>query len=200
VAQSLGGDIDGIDNEDLYMKYMLFSLHGQSKDAFQKASLGSWEYDVVGPYYKCNMTDISAALGLTQLVRYEDILKRRRQIIEMYNSALHPLGVTSLEHAGEDFVSSGHLYLARIPGISETMRNEIIEGLAEMGISTNVHYKPLPMMTAYKNLGFDIEDYPNAFQQYLNEITLPLYPLLSDEDVEYICFNFKKVLDSVIHI
>lgn len=191
-------DIDGIDNEELYKKYMLYSLHGQSKDAYQKAELGAWEYDIIGPYYKCNMTDIAASIGIKQLERYDGMLARRREIIEMYDCALHPLGIESMQHYGGDYSSSGHLYLARIPGIGEATRNEIIKRMAEAGISTNVHYKPLPIMTAYRNMGFDINNYAKAYRQCSNEITLPLYSFLGDEEVEYICTKFKDVLSQVI--
>ncbi|MFL2060983.1 DegT/DnrJ/EryC1/StrS family aminotransferase [Marinilactibacillus psychrotolerans] len=185
----------GLDDEWLYKQFMLYSLHGQSKDALAKTQKGAWEYDIVYPAYKCNMTDIMASIGLVQLDRYEGLLERRREIIEMYDRALLPLGIRRLEHYGEDFSSSGHLYLVRLPEISEEKRNEVIIKMAEMGVSCNVHYKPLPMFTAYKNLGFDIKDYPNAYKQYVNEITLPLHTLLSDEDVEYIVENLKRILD-----
>lgn len=188
----------GLDDEELYKQFMLYSLHGQSKDALAKTKKGAWEYDIVYPAYKCNMTDILASFGLIQIKRYEGLLERRKEIIEMYDSMLHPLGVQSLQHFGENFNSTGHLYLARIPGISEEERNEIIIKMAEDEIATNVHYKPLPMFTAYKNLGFDIKDYPNAYAQYANEITLPLHTLLSDEDVEYICGSLKKAMDDVL--
>ncbi len=188
----------GLDDEELYKQFMIYSLHGQSKDALAKTKKGSWEYDIVIPAYKCNMTDILASFGLIQIRRYEGLLERRKEIIEMYDSMLHPLGVQSLKHFGEDFNSTGHLYLARIPGISEDERNEIIIKMAEDEIATNVHYKPLPMFTAYKNLGFDIKDYPNAYRQYANEITLPLHTLLSDEDVEYICESLKRAMDEVL--
>jgi dTDP-4-amino-4,6-dideoxygalactose transaminase len=187
----------GLDDEWLYRQFMLYSLHGQSKDALAKTQKGSWEYDIVYPAYKCNMTDIMASIGLIQLDRYEGLLERRKEIIEMYDRALRPLGIQSLEHYGDDFTSSGHLYLIRIPKISEEKRNEVIIKMAEMGVSCNVHYKPLPMFTAYKNLGFDIKDYPNAYKQYVNEITLPLHTLLSDEDVNYVVGNLKKVLNEV---
>ncbi len=187
----------GLDDEELYKKFMLYSLHGQSKDALEKTKRGSWEYDIVYPAYKCNMTDILAAIGLVQIKRYKNLLKRRKEIINMYYSLLNPLGAQSLRHYGDDFKSSGHLYLARIPGISEEERNEIIMKMAEGGIATNVHYKPLPMLTAYKNLGFHIKDYPNAYAQYANEITLPLHTLLRDEDVEYICESLKRVIDKL---
>ncbi|TJX13976.1 DegT/DnrJ/EryC1/StrS aminotransferase family protein [Tissierella creatinini] len=184
----------GLDDEELYKQFMLYSLHGQSKDALAKTKKGTWEYDIVYLGYKCNMTDILASFGLIQMKRYEGLLERRKDIIEIYDSKLHPLGIKSLHHYGEDFNSTGHLYLVRIPGIGEAERNEIIIKMAEDGIATNVHYKPLPMFTAYKNLGFDIKDYPNAYAQYANEITLPLHTLLSDEDVDYICQSLKKAI------
>ncbi|MED1204709.1 DegT/DnrJ/EryC1/StrS family aminotransferase [Heyndrickxia acidicola] len=190
-------DIFGLDNEWLYKQFMIYSLHGQSKDALAKTQKGAWEYDIVYPAYKCNMTDIMASIGLIQLDRYEKLLQRRREIIEMYDKALSPIGVQSIQHFGEDFSSSGHLYLARIPEINEQHRNEIIVKMAEAGIACNVHYKPLPMFTAYKNLGFDIKDYPNAYNQYVNEITLPLHTLLSDEDVEYVVGNLKWNLNEI---
>lgn len=188
---------NGLDDVWLYKQFMLYSLHGQSKDALAKTQKGAWEYDIVYPAYKCNMTDIMAGFGLIQLNRYQGLLERRREIIEMYDRALLPLGIQCLLHYCEDFASSGHLYLVRIPGISEEQRNEIIIKMAEAGVSCNVHYKPLPMFTAYKNLGFDIHDYPNAYKQYVNEVTLPLHTLLSDEDVKYVVENFKKVLSDV---
>ena len=188
----------GLDDEELYKQFMLFSLHGQSKDALAKTQLGAWEYDIVYPAYKCNMTDILAGFGLIQIKRYEGLLDRRKEIVKMYDSMLHPLGVQSLSHFGDNFSSTCHLYLARIPGVTEKERNEIIIKMAEEGIATNVHYKPLPMFTAYKNLGFDIKDYPNAYRQYANEITLPLHTLLSDEDVEYICGSLKRAMDEVL--
>jgi dTDP-4-amino-4,6-dideoxygalactose transaminase len=188
----------GIDDEWLYRQYMLYSLHGQSKDALAKTQKGSWEYDIVYPAYKCNMTDIMSSIGLVQLQRYEDMLKRRRKIIEMYDDALLPLGIQSLQHYGESFSSSGHLYITRIPGIEEKMRNEIIFKLAEAGVSSNVHYKPLPMFTAYKELGFKILDYPNAYNMYKNEITLPLHTMLSNEDVKYVCTTLKRVMGEVL--
>lgn len=187
-----------LDDEWLYKQYMLYSLHGQSKDALAKTQIGAWEYDIVYPAYKCNMTDIMAGFGLIQLSRYDGLMKRRREIIEMYDKALLPLGIQSLQHYGESISSSGHLYLTRIPGIGEAKRNEIIVTLAEAGISCNVHYKPLPMFTAYKKLGFDIKDYQNAFGMYKNEITLPIHTLLSDEDVEYVCVILKKVLAEIL--
>ena len=186
-----------LDDDWLYQQYMLYSLHGQSKDALAKTQKGAWEYDIIYPAYKCNMTDILAAIGLVQLNRYQNLLERRKEIIEIYDKILLPTGIKSLKHYGEDFNSSGHLYLARIPGITEKERNEIIVKMAEQGIATNVHYKPLPMFTAYKNLGFDIKDYPNAYAQYANEITLPLHTLLSNEDVEYICQGLLKARKEV---
>ncbi|PGT89054.1 DegT/DnrJ/EryC1/StrS aminotransferase family protein [Bacillus sp. AFS040349] len=188
---------NGLDDVWLYKQFMLYSLHGQSKDALAKTQKGAWEYDIVYPAYKCNMTDIMAGFGLIQLNRYQGLLERRRGIIEMYDRALLPLGIQCLLHYCEDFASSGHLYLVRIPGISEEQRNKIIIKMAEAGVACNVHYKPLPMFTAYKNLGFDIQDYPNAYKQYVNEVTLPLHTLLSDEDVKYVVENFKKVLSDV---
>ncbi|RAV13817.1 DegT/DnrJ/EryC1/StrS family aminotransferase [Paenibacillus contaminans] len=184
----------GLDDEWLYKQFMLFSLHGQSKDALAKTQIGAWEYDIVYPAYKCNMTDIMAALGLVQLNRYEGLKKRRKEIIERYDKALLPLGIQSLQHYGSGFASSGHLYLARIPRIGEAQRNEIILKLAEAGVACNVHYKPLPMFTAYKNLGFDIKNYPNAFDVYKNEITLPLHTLMSDEDVDYVIESLKRAI------
>ena len=191
--------IEGIDDEWLYKQYQLLSLHGQNKDALAKTQLGAWEYDIVAPDYKCNMTDISAAIGLVQLRRYAEILKRRREIIEKYNAALDGLNldgnrVAYLQHYGNNFQSSGHLYLVRLLGKDAEYRNEVIRKMAERGIACNVHYKPLPMMTAYKSLGFDIKDYPNAYRQFENEVTLPLHTRLSDEDVEYVINNFVEVI------
>ena len=187
-------DIDGIDNEWLYSQYMLASLHGQTKDALSKTKIGAWEYDILYPAYKCNMTDYTAALGLAQLDRYEGLLQRRRQIIERYNKKLSSLGLKVLPHYENDCISSGHLYIVEIPGFDQAQRNELIVTLAEKGISTNVHYKPLPMLTAYKNLGFDINDYPNAYSHYEKEITLPLHTLLSDDDVDYVCDALIELL------
>ncbi|MGM0777898.1 MAG: DegT/DnrJ/EryC1/StrS family aminotransferase [Bacillota bacterium] len=184
----------GLDDEWLYKQFMLYSLHGQSKDALAKTQKGAWEYDIVYPAYKCNMTDIMASIGLVQLDRYKGLLERRREIIEMYDRELLALGVQSLQHYGEEFTSSGHLYLLRIPQISEEKRNKIIIKMAEVGVSCNVHYKPLPMFTAYKNLGFDIKDFPKAYDMYKNEITLPLHTLLSDDDVKYIIKNLREVI------
>ena len=190
----------GLDDEDIYKEFMLYSLHGQSKDALAKNVKGAWEYDIVYPAYKCNMTDILASFGLIQLSRYEGLMERRREIIEMYDEALRPLGIQTLEHYGDDFSSTGHLYLTRIPGITEEERNRIIINMAEAGIATNVHYKPLPMFTAYKNLGFDIIDYPNALEMYQNEITLPLHTLLSDIEVNYITDKLNKAIREVLEI
>ena len=187
-------DIPGLDNEEIYKQYQMYSLHGQSKDALAKTQIGSWEYDIVGPWYKCNMTDIMAALGLRQLDRYPELLERRKEIIARYDAMCDELGVMHLNHYGENHKSSGHLYLVRIPGISDETRREIIIKLAERGVATNVHYKPLPMMTAYKNLGWDIKDFPNAYAYYENLITLPLHTKLSDEDVEYIITTCKEVV------
>ena len=186
--------IPGVDNDELYHQYQLLSLHGQSKDALAQTKLGAWEYDIVGPWYKCNMTDIMAAIGLKQLERYPGLLQRRTEIIHRYDAALKPLGVETLTHFGEDYRSSGHLYITRVPNITEQQRNDIIVKMAEREIACNVHYKPLPMMTAYKTLGFDIEDYPNAYKHYANEITLPLHTKLSDEDVAYVIENFTEIL------
>lgn len=186
--------IPGIDDEWLYKQYQLLSLHGQSKDALAKTQLGAWEYDIVAPDYKCNMTDISAAIGLVQIRRYDELLHRRRQIVERYNEALKDCNVQVLNHYGDDHQSSGHLYLVRLLGKDCEYRNEVIRKMAERGIACNVHYKPLPMMTAYKNLGFDIKDYPNAYRQFENEVTLPLHTRLSDEDVEYVIGNFVEIL------
>ncbi len=191
-------DIPGIDNEEIYHQYQLFSLHGQSKDALAKTQIGAWEYDIVGPWYKCNMTDIMAAIGLKQLDRYPGLLERRRVIIGKYDKACDELGVKHLNHYTDSSISSGHLYLTRIPGATDEIRREIIIKLAERGVATNVHYKPLPMMTAYKELGWDIKDFPNAHDYYSNLITLPLHTLLSDEDVEYVISNFKEVVKEYI--
>lgn len=185
---------DGIDNEALYKLFQLLSLHGQNKDALAKTQLGAWEYDIIAPYYKCNMTDIMAGIGLAQLKRYPEMLDRRRQIINRYNEALKKLPVQVLDHYGEDHSSSGHLYLTRLLNKTLEERNEIIVEMAKRGIACNVHYKPLPMMTAYKALGFDIKDYPNAYKQFVNEVTLPLHTRLSDEDVEYVIENYVEVI------
>ena len=191
-------DIDGIDNEWLYKQYMLASLHGQTKDALAKEQLGAWEYDIVYPAYKCNMTDYAAAIGLVQLDRYEGLLARRKAVIEAYNEALCPLGIEVLPHYTDNAQSSGHLYITRVPGISDAQRREIIVKMAEVGVTCNVHYKPLPMLTAYKNLGFDIKDYPCAYAHYENAITLPLHTLLSDDDVKYVTDTYIRILKEYI--
>ncbi len=185
--------IPGIDDEELYKEYQLYSLHGQSKDALAKTQLGAWEYDIKGTYYKCNMTDIMAAIGLVQFKRYPQLLARRKEIIEKYNDGLKDSGVEVLQHYTDEWQSSGHLYLVCLLGKDEAYRNKFIIKMAERGIATNVHYKPLPMHTAYKNLGFDIKDYPNSYERYKNEITLPLHTLLSNDDINYIIQNFKEV-------
>lgn len=186
--------IDGIDDEVIYKKLQLLSLHGQSKDALAKTQLGAWEYDIVGTWYKCNMTDVVASIGLKQLERYDGMLARRKEIIGKYDAALKPLGVEVLDHYNHRHESSGHLYLSRIPGITVEQRNEIIIKMAERGVACNVHYKPLPMHTAYKNLGFDIKDFPNAYAHFANEITLPLHTNLTDEQVQYVIDNYTQVL------
>ena len=187
-------NIEGIDNEDIYHQLQLFSLHGQSKDALAKTQLGAWEYDIKGPWYKCNMTDILAGVGLAQLSRYEGMLARRKEIIEKYDNAFKPLGIKTLNHYTDEYQSSGHLYLTRIPNISLEQRQEIIVKMAEAGIACNVHYKPLPMMTAYIDLGFDIKDYSNSYEQFANEITLPLHTCLTDEDIDYIIENYTRIV------
>ena len=186
--------IDGLDNEWLYHEFMLWSLHGQSKDALAKTQIGAWEYDIKYLGQKCNMTDIVASIGLKQLERYDSLLARRREIIELYNKIFENSNISSLNHFGKDFSSSGHLYLTRVNGIDVAKRNEIIIKMAEQGIATNVHYKPLPMHSAYKALGFKIEDYPNAYKMYENEITLPLHTLLTNDMVEYIANNYLKIV------
>lgn len=191
-------DVEGIDNEELYHQYQLYSLHGQSKDALAKTQIGAWEYDIIGPWYKCNMTDIMAAIGLRQLDRYPGMLKRRGDIVARYDAMCDELGVKHLVHKGVDFQSSNHLYLTRIPGIDDQTRREIIIKLAERGVNTNVHYKPLPMMTAYKAMGWDIKDFPNAYKYYENLITLPLHTCLTDEDVEYVIENYKDVVKEYV--
>lgn len=190
--------IPGIDDEDIYHKLQLLSLHGQSKDALAKTKLGAWEYDIVGPWFKCNMTDIMAGIGLAQMKRYPAMLARRKEIIARYDAAFKPLGIEVLDHYNDNHQSSGHLYITRIPGAGLEERQEIIVKMAEAGIATNVHYKPLPMMTAYKNLGFDIKDYPNAYKRFVNEITLPLHTCLTDEEVEYIIENYCKIVKEYI--
>lgn len=183
-----------VDSEALYHQFQLLSLHGQSKDALSKTRPGDWEYDVVGLWYKCNMTDMAAALGLAQFQRYPHILKRRRDIVARYDAAIKPLGIQVLDHFNAEHESSGHLYITRVPGITSEQRNEIIHKMADCGIACNVHYKPLPMHTAYKALGFDIADFPNSYAYFENEITLPLHTCLSDEDVEYVKENYVRIL------
>ena len=187
-------DIEGIDNEKLYKKYQLLSLHGQSKDALSKTKLGSWEYDVIGPWFKCNMTDVLAGIGLAQINRYPSLLKRRKEIIEKYDKAFIPLGIKSLNHFDQNHKSSGHLYITQVPEIDTEQRNKIIEEMAREGVACNVHYKPLPLLTAYKNLGFYIKDYPNAYNHYKNEITLPLHTKLSDEEIDYIIEKYCEIV------
>ena len=189
---------DGVSDEELYHRFQLLSLHGQSKDAFQKSRADMWEYDVIGTWYKCNMTDVTAAIGLAQFERYPDMLERRREIIAKYDAAFKPLGVEVLDHYTDSYRSSGHLYITSLPGLSDEQRREVISKMAEVGISCNVHYKPLPMHTAYKNLGFDIKDYPNAYARYVNEVTLPLYTKLTDEDVDYIIEQYTRIVKEYI--
>lgn len=194
---------EALNDEELYKRVQLYSLHGQSKDALSKNQLGSWEYDILGPWYKCNMTDIHAAIGLAQMKRYPSLLKHRREIIEKFDNAFKPLGVHTLPHFTDEYTSSGHLYLTRVfkkngEPISDEERREIIIKMAERGITTNVHYKPLPMMTGYKKLGFDIKDYPNAYAHYANEISLPLFSRLTDEEVDYIIDNYTDVIKEYI--
>lgn len=191
-------EISGINDEDIYNQVQLYSLHGQNKDALAKTKLGAWEYDIKGPWYKCNMTDVHAGIGLAQLSRYEEILKRRKEIISRYDSAFRPLGIKTLNHYIEEYQSSGHLYITRVPNITLEQRQEIIVKMAEAGIACNVHYKPLPMMTAYINLGFDIKDYPNAYAQFENEITLPLHTCLKDEEIEYVIENYTRIVKEYI--
>lgn len=195
---ALTWNILGIDDEELYHQAQLYSLHGQSKDALAKTQLGAWEYDIVGSWYKCNMTDIMAAIGLAQLSRYEEILERRKEIIGRYDAAFRKLGVMVLPHYTDEYQSSGHLYITRVPGVGLEQRQEIIVKMAEAGIATNVHYKPLPMMTAYKNLGFDIKDYLNAYKQFENEITLPLHTKLTDEEVKYVIAKYCEIIGEYI--
>lgn len=187
-------NIEGVDNEWIYKQFQLLSLHGQNKDALAKTQLGAWEYDIVSPAFKCNMTDIMAAIGLKQFERYPQMLARRREIIERYNAALKDLNVEVLDHYGDDHASSGHLYLVRLLGKDVEYRNEVIIEMARREIACNVHYKPLPMMTAYKNLGFDIADYPNAYDHYRNEVTLPLNTCMTDEQVDYVIENFVEII------
>ncbi len=190
--------IDGVDDEAVYKQAQLLSLHGQSKDALTKTQLGAWEYDIVGTWYKCNMTDVAAAIGLAQFDRYPAMLARRKEIIEKYDAAFKAIGVEVLEHYTNEYTSSGHLYITRVPGASDEQRREIIIKMAESGVACNVHYKPLPMHTAYKKLGFDIKDYPNAYTHYENEITLPLHTCLTDDQVEYIIETYKTIVGGYI--
>lgn len=187
-------DIEGIDNDELYHQYMLLSLHGQSKDALAKTKLGAWEYDIIGPWYKCNMTDVCAGIGLGQIKRYDEILSRRKEIIDRYNKGLKGLPITVVTHYTSDIVSSGHLYIINLNDKDAEQRNKFIEKMAGLGVATNVHYKPLPMHTGYKKLGFNIEDYPNAYKQFKNVVTLPLHTCLSDEDVDYVIECVKECL------
>ena len=187
-------DIEGIDNEEIYHQYQLLSLHGQSKDALAKTQLGAWEYDIVGAWFKCNMTDVTAGIGLAQMKRYRGLLARRKEIIEKYDAAFKPLGIEVLNHYTEEHQSSGHLYITRIPGITLEQRHEIILKMAEAGVACNVHYKPLPMMTDYRNMGFDIKDYPNDYNRFENEITLPLHTKLTDEEVEYVIEKYCEIV------
>ena len=190
--------IPGIDDEELYHQYQLLSLHGQSKDALAKTKLGAWEYDIIGPWYKCNMTDVVAGIGLAQMKRYKGMLERRKEIIGKYDASFKPLGVEVLNHYTAEHRSSGHLYITRVPGITLEQRQEIIVKMAEAGVACNVHYKPLPMMTAYNKLGFDIADYPNAYDRFINEITLPLHTKLTDEEVTYIIKNYCEIVKEYI--
>lgn len=187
-------NIPGVDNRDIYRRLQLLSLHGQSKDALAKTTPGAWEYDIIGTWYKCNMTDVAAAIGLKQIERYPAMLARRKEIIGRYDDAFRPLGIETLDHYGAGHQSSGHLYITRVPGVTPDMRNEIIIGMAERDIACNVHYKPLPMHTAYKKLGFDIADYPNAYAHFANEITLPLHTCLTDEMVDYVIENYTDIV------
>ena len=189
---------ENFDNEELYREYQIYSLHGQTKDALAKTKAGSWEYDIVIPGYKCNLTDIAASIGLVQLDRYPKLLERREDIISQYNKGFEGTRITALSHSSEDYKSCGHLYITHVEGATFEQRGEIIVKMAERGISCNVHYKPLPLLTAYKNLGFDIENYPNAYNYYVKEITLPLHTRLSDEDVDVIIENFKEIVEEVV--
>ena len=187
-------NIDGVDNDDLYKQFQLLSLHGQNKNALDKSNPTNWEYDIVAPNYKCNMTDLAASLGIAQLKRYDSMLARRKEIIKKFDKAFKSTNIEVLEHYTDSYESSGHLYITRVKGVNLIQRNEIIKKMADEGIACNVHYKPLPMMTGYKNLGFDIKNYPNSYNFFENEITLPLHTLLSDEDVDYIIENYKKIV------
>ena len=191
---------DKLDDEELYKEFQMFSLHGQTKDALAKTKLGSWEYDIIFPAYKCNMTDIMASIGLAQMQRYPELLNRRKAIVERYDAGFSGSSIKALKHQGADYQSSMHLYITHIEGIDLEQRNAIIERMAEAGIACNVHYKPLPMLTAYRNIGFSIEDYPNAYDYFVNEITLPLHTQLSDEEVDYIIENLKNIVESVKHV
>ena len=191
-------EINGIDSEKIYHQYQLLSLHGQSKDAFAKTQLGAWEYDIIGPWYKCNMTDVAAGIGLAQMKRYKGLLARRQKIIRKYDNAFIPIGIEVLKHYTNEYTSSGHLYITRIPDITQDMRNEIIIKMAEAGVACNVHYKPLPMLTAYKQLGFDIKDYPNAYRRFENEITLPLHTRLTDEEIDYVINQYIRIVREYI--
>lgn len=191
-------DIEGIDNEEIYHKYQLLSLHGQSKDALAKTQLGAWEYDIIGPWFKCNMTDVVAGIGLAQMKRYKGLLERRKGIIGKYDAIFKPIGIEVLNHYTENHQSSGRLYITRVPGITLEQRHEIIVKMAEAGVACNVHYKPLPMMTAYKNMRFDIKDYPNAYKRFENEITLPLHTKLTDEEVDYVIEQFSRIVKEYI--
>jgi len=195
----LWNHFEGIDDNELYHKLQLYSLHGQSKDALAKTKLGAWEYDIVGTWYKCNMTDITAAIGLAQFARYPELLEKRKRMIEQYDKALKPLGIEVLDYYRDDRTSSGHLYIIRIPGATREQCNEIITKMAEQGVATNVHYKPLPLHTAYKKLGFYIKNYPNAYAKFENEITLPLHTRMTEEDVDYVCTVFKEVYGGVFN-
>ena len=189
--------INGIDNAEIYHMYQLLSLHGQSKDALAKTKVGAWEYDIIGPWYKCNMTDIMASIGLRQLDRYKELLKRRKEILERYDIICDELGVNHLKHHNSEHLGSGHLYLSRIPWIDEGKRNELITAMAAQGVACNVHYKPLPMMTAYKEQGWKIQDFPNAYDYYKNEISLPLHTLLTDEQVVHVINAFVKSISNI---
>ena len=188
---------NGVTDAEIYKFYQLLSLHGQNKDALAKTQLGAWEYDVIGPWYKCNMTDIMAGIGLAQLSRYQGMLERRKEIIGRYDTALAGLPVAVLKHYGEDFAGSGHLYITRLVGRTDQERRDVIVKMAERGIACNVHYKPLPMMTAYKALGFDIKDFPNAYNLFVNEVTLPLHTRLTDEDVDYVISNYVDIIKNL---
>ncbi|MEG0456689.1 MAG: DegT/DnrJ/EryC1/StrS family aminotransferase, partial [Oscillospiraceae bacterium] len=189
-------DIVGINNDDIYNQYMLLSLHGQNKDALAKTKIGAWEYDIIAPNYKCNMTDIAASIGIAQLERYDGIIKRREEIIKLYNNYFKGTRIKFLDHYTENLTSCGHLYITRVDKITIEQRNQIIISLAQNGIVANVHYKPLPMMTAYKNLGFNIKNYPNAYNYFSNEISLPLHTLLSDDDVKYIAQTYLDIVNA----